>query len=268
MFVSSNSEKYEWSNYTLVLPAVSVGNVGQLAVDLLLSTLEVVPVGYWYDDCTHPLVGCDPFVSNYVVQNPRLVTGIEVYVDAEHQLVIFQQRVPIFKHKRREFQKKLIDWIKTEKFVKVIMLSSSASHERIDSQLVGTPVRFLSSAMLDRQLSLEKEMSWRRLEARVCIPALSPLETPAEGSHGTYIPGGGITKRFLEKCCQEDIAIAVLLIFCAEGDNIPDALLLVRHLNQWLQLVQCEEAQNPLSLWKIPPSWQLMFGSAAPPAMF
>lgn len=37
--------------------------------------------------------------------------------------------------------------------------------------------------------------------------------------------------------CAEDLPLAVLLLFCSEGDNIPDALTLVNQLNDWLHLL-------------------------------
>lgn len=37
--------------------------------------------------------------------------------------------------------------------------------------------------------------------------------------------------------CAEDLPLAVLLLFCSEGDNIPDAFALVDHLNDWLHLL-------------------------------
>lgn len=42
--------------------------------------------------------------------------------------------------------------------------------------------------------------------------------------------------------CAQDIPLGVLLLFCSEGDNIPDALALVNHLNDWLHLLD-----NPVS---------------------
>lgn len=42
--------------------------------------------------------------------------------------------------------------------------------------------------------------------------------------------------------CAEDLPLAVLLLFCSEGDNIPDAFALVNHLNDWLHLLD-----NPVS---------------------
>lgn len=37
--------------------------------------------------------------------------------------------------------------------------------------------------------------------------------------------------------CAEDLPLAVLLLFCSEGDNIPDAFTLVNRLNDWLHLL-------------------------------
>ena len=37
--------------------------------------------------------------------------------------------------------------------------------------------------------------------------------------------------------CAEDVPLAALLLFCSEGDNIPDAFTLVNHLNDWLHLL-------------------------------
>ena len=42
--------------------------------------------------------------------------------------------------------------------------------------------------------------------------------------------------------CAEDLPLAVILLFCSEGDNIPDAFTLVNHLNDWLHLLD-----NPVS---------------------
>lgn len=94
--------------------------------------------------------------------------------------------------------------------------------------------------------------------------------------------------------CAEDLPLAVLLLFCSEGDNIPDAFALVNHLNDWLHLLDSQvslkldfllslqasnqkqkfylfiffQSEEPNSKWKIPTSWSLLFGSGIPPALF
>ena len=46
---------------SLFQPAVSVGNVGQLAADLLISTMWLDRCGFIYHDSILPLVGNDPY---------------------------------------------------------------------------------------------------------------------------------------------------------------------------------------------------------------
>jgi len=42
---------------------VSVGNVAQLACDVLISSLNARRVGFLYDDSAVPVVGSEPFIS-------------------------------------------------------------------------------------------------------------------------------------------------------------------------------------------------------------
>lgn len=46
-----------------VQPAVAVGNVGQLAVDLIVSTLNMSRVGYLHTDCLIPMAGNNPYAT-------------------------------------------------------------------------------------------------------------------------------------------------------------------------------------------------------------
>lgn len=41
-----------------------MGNVGQLAADLLVSTLEMVRVGHFHTECLIPMVGNNPYSSS------------------------------------------------------------------------------------------------------------------------------------------------------------------------------------------------------------
>ncbi len=54
-----------WSGYTLVFSCVSVGNIGQLAMDLLVSTtlasFKAKRVGHLITPLVLPVVGQDPF---------------------------------------------------------------------------------------------------------------------------------------------------------------------------------------------------------------
>ncbi|XP_070370629.1 proteasome assembly chaperone 2 [Equus asinus] len=63
MFVPCGESAPDLAAYTLLMPAVSVGNVGQLAVDLIISTLNMCKIGYFYTDCLVPMVGNNPYAT-------------------------------------------------------------------------------------------------------------------------------------------------------------------------------------------------------------
>lgn len=57
---------WQTGTYVVLLlsqPAVAVGNVGQLAVDLMVSTLNMTRVGYIHTDCLIPMAGNNPYVT-------------------------------------------------------------------------------------------------------------------------------------------------------------------------------------------------------------
>lgn len=269
MFISTVSRSDQWEGYTLILPSISVGNVGQLTTDLLISTLSCNSVGYLHDESIIPLCGNDAYGNTGVAQG-SLVTSTEVYKCKEKQLIIVQQRSPLVKGKQKDFRKKLLTWVKECKFEKVILLCSTYSHERIDSQISGSPFRYLATPSLTP--NIPADLQWQQLEKREntwggekeTVPESTPEET-----RGIYVPGGGIAKKLFEDCCREQVALATLMVFCSEGDNIPDALTLVTHLNQWLKLVQEPTGEgNRTSPWRIPRSWDLLYGSAVESSIY
>eukprot|EP00959_Pyramimonas_sp_CCMP1952_P461773 9482162-Pyramimonas_sp.AAC.1 len=94
-FPSSASEpQLQLAGCTLVVPAVSTANVGQLAVDLLISTLELPRVGYLEHDAVLPCVGNDPYVASSSSCG-NVATCMELYADASKALVVMQQRAPV-----------------------------------------------------------------------------------------------------------------------------------------------------------------------------
>ena len=65
------------SNFGFQQPTVSVGNVGQLAVDLLISTLKAKHVGFLYTDCVVPVVGGDPFAPPGSQDSKQITTSVD-----------------------------------------------------------------------------------------------------------------------------------------------------------------------------------------------
>uniref|UniRef100_A0A1A8H2V6 Proteasome assembly chaperone 2 n=1 Tax=Nothobranchius korthausae TaxID=1143690 RepID=A0A1A8H2V6_9TELE len=262
MFISSQNSPVAFKGFTLVMPAVAVGNVGQLAVDLIISTLNLSRVGYLHTDCLIPMAGNNPY-SSCKEDAEGLHCPAEVFTAAERKLAVLQIRVPIIQKKSKKFCQMLVSWIKSSGFSRTVVLSSSHAYQRDDQQLHGTPLRYLATpSLLKVSVDTLKELGWREMEQ---VPAFPGLKD-ADAEPRLYIPGGGITKGlYSDSCLAEDLPLAVLLLFCSEGDNIPDAFALVNHLNDWLHLLDTPGSECK---WKIPTSWSLLFGSGVPPALF
>lgn len=244
------------------MPAVSVGNVGQLAIDLIISTLNMSKIGYFYTDCLVPMVGNDPYATEEE-DSEELSINTEVYALPSRKLVVLQLRSIFIKYKSKSFCEKLLAWVKSSSFARIIVLSSSHSCYRNDLQLRSTPFRYLLTPSMQKNIQNKiKSLNWQEMEKAPRIPEMNDSELCIR------IPGGGITKTLYEESCSKEIQMAVLLKFVSEGDNIPDAVGLAEYLNEWLQLIKpCSD--NPTALpWKIPSSWRLLFGSGLPPALF
>ncbi|XP_037391163.1 proteasome assembly chaperone 2 isoform X1 [Pygocentrus nattereri] len=255
MFVSAEDSTPSFKGFTLILPAVSVGNVGQLAVDLIISTLNMPKVGHFHTDCLIPMVGNGPYSSL-----EQLSTNAEVYSHSDLKLAALQIRSPVLQNKGKLFRKLLVSWIKSSGFSRTVLLSSSHAYQRDDQQLKGPALRYLLSPALQDVGDTLRELGWAELEKVSVFPGIN------DSDKRHYIPGGGVTKGLYADCCAESVPLAVVLLFCSEGDNVPDAFTLTNHLNYWLHLL--EKSPQGATPWKVPSSWRLLFGSGIPPLLF
>ncbi|KAK6983698.1 proteasome assembly chaperone 2 [Biomphalaria glabrata] len=274
MFIKEPDKSSNFVNCTLILPCVSVGNVGQLAADLLISNFSFERVGYIVHPSLLPCIGNNPYaVAGDTLSH--MTTCCEVYQNTDAKLVIMQQRAPFVKNKGKEFASWLVSWIKESHFAQVIVLTSSFAQERIDQQLSGPPFRILLTNEMDKKFGdeLKNQLSWKELERRHSLPTPSPLQIceNGTGSQVLYMPGSGIAKQIFEKC--QDLPVLVLLMFVSEGDNAGDAVAMADQLNKWLKLKWPQNVdtgsgtRNPTT-WSIPSSWRLVFGSTFDPILF
>ncbi|XP_056153853.1 proteasome assembly chaperone 2 [Lampris incognitus] len=262
MFIPVESTPPSFKDFTLIMPAVAVGNVGQLAVDLIVSTLNMHRVGYIHTDCLIPMAGNNPYATSEE-NSSELHVAAEVYTEPEMKLAVLQIRTLIIQTKSKKFRNLIVSWIKDSGFSRTIVLSSSYAYQRDDQQLQGTPLRYLVTPALQKVSGdVLKELGWREMERVSAFPGLTDTNTEPR----LYIPGGGITRGLFMDSCAEELLLAVVLIFCSEGDNIPDAFTLVNHLNNWLHLL--DKPNQETIKWKIPSSWKLLFGGGIPPAIF
>ncbi|KZV52642.1 Clast3-related [Dorcoceras hygrometricum] len=106
---------------TLILPALSIGNVGQLAVDLLISSLQAERIGYLDDPNVLPCVGNDAYTAS---PGGDLALPLEAYESLSSGLTLVQQRSPVIKGMMIEYAKNLASFSAASGKKHVIILSS------------------------------------------------------------------------------------------------------------------------------------------------
>jgi len=228
-FFPIESAPIDFTNNILIFqPAVSIGNVGQLAVDLLISSLSLSKVGFIECPFVLPVAGNDTFSEN----EGKLAVNVEVFQDKDLQLTVVQQRAPIARGQSKDFATNLVSWIISKKFRQVVyLLSADASRRFAESQLSGHQIRYISTLQ----------------------SGLSPIWKPLEQlSYQTVLKRGGFSSTFLQQSEQQALGFFALILFCAEGDNIPDAIMMCEYLNELLNF-QSRGVQKVT--WKIPYSW-------------
>ncbi|GFY73173.1 proteasome assembly chaperone 2 [Trichonephila inaurata madagascariensis] len=257
-FLPGSSEFVFWvqsspmnlENYTLILPSISVGNVGQLAVDLLLNNLNVKKAAYVNHPSIIPMVGADPFKSECL----ELTTSCQLYVCEENKIAIIQHRAPLVTAKIPSYITFLASFIKDQKVKRTILLASSFSEFFTFDDLKGVPIHYLTATCDADTDDAFKAFGWKKFA----------LPSNVESSEFSTIPGGGIAKLFIEKCEKEAIPLVALILICSEGNNYPEAFRTIECLNKWLLLKEDMAAGK----WQTPFSWKLPYGSAAPKTLY
>ncbi|XP_050727997.1 proteasome assembly chaperone 2-like [Eriocheir sinensis] len=235
------------TNYTLILPSVSVGNAGQLAVDLIITNLACEKVGIVHHPALYPLVGGSP----YDPSSKEVTTSADLHVLPAHSLAVMQIRVPLIKSERHNFLTELMGWCKSVGIREVVMLASCNAYERWDNnQITGPQLRYLTSHTTEEDVQGLVSVGALELEKR----------TDEEGVSQPFLSGAGFVKHFMEIC---DLPTTVLIKFVEEGDNTMDAVMLLNFLNAWKKLVQDKAAT-----WKMPFSWKNMFGRPTPQEIY
>ncbi|KAJ2807265.1 hypothetical protein H4R20_001353 [Coemansia guatemalensis] len=255
MFVRG-SDNVVTKGSTLVLPSVSIGNVPQLAVDLLINTLQASRVGILDSSSVMPISGPSGFDH---LPTQRSVP-VEVYQSGDAQWTIIQQRSPPLPKHHRIFAQEVMDFIGQGEFSKVVLLTSSDAALRADALIDGPQIRSLA-------INWQDELLASRLQALSLGPlSLSAGITTSETTAQVpldQLHAAGISKHLLRLCQTTKIPVLSLVALANEGDNVPDAINLANATNALLEL-----APNAKQ-WCPPRSWEwLMAPGMAPSELF
>jgi len=231
----------------LIVPVVSVANVGQLAADLLISSLDLHRIGIFNPKDLVPVVGARED------DEAGVTTPLELYSRQDVNIVVIQQRSPVLKSRKDEFISDLCSFIQSSKFSAVVFLSGVDTSNRTDEQMSiptyklvppGTPPWTSSPLAIFSQLPIPTY-------AYVSQQPLSHLREEAI----PFIPGGGLTRRILSSFPQKwSTPVISLLQFVFEGDNRADAQLLASVVSKLLYALPTDKRASEID-WKQPKSW-------------
>lgn len=228
------------NGYSFVIPSISVGNVPQLAVDLIVETLQMKKIGFCIGSGIVPAIGPPAFTHE-----DKDTTSCELFCSTEKKLAVIQLRTTVAAKDLDTFLTKLSDFLTANQASQVFVLSSCFSHERHDLAMKRNLEYVANQQFCGR---FEKE-----LENYVGQAVDDQLVLSGQGFASSLF-------RAVHR--KVDVPIGILFSYVSEGDNVPDAKELA------LFLVSGLLRSAGHSTLCIPMSWKLLFGNAGPIELF
>ncbi|KAL0956350.1 hypothetical protein HGRIS_002500 [Hohenbuehelia grisea] len=247
-FYTPIAPNFALTGKSIIIPVVSCANVGQLAVDLLISSLELRVVGVFNARYFIPVVG------RREDSEEGITTPFELYGRDGVDIVVIQQRSPALK--KLAFIEALLDFVRSSGFAAALFLAGVDLSNRTDSQMM-MPTYYVhppnAPPLANSPLSSLSQLPLQTYTSPVFQhPHGVPDDAPIP-----FIPGGGLTRRILSSLPSGwPIPTAALLHFVFEGDNRADAQLLAAVASKVAKL------DGQIQQWKQPTSWkQGLFGT-------
>lgn len=234
-------KEIDFSEYTALLPSIAVGNVAQLAIDLLIATIEMKRIGSGWHSGIMNIFGPPAYQHDKI----NKTTSIEIYYHEYKKLFAFQFRAPLVTSLTKDFHNELINFIKNAKFKNILILSSAHAYEK---HFIEAPqFEYITT---DKFININKE----------CIEKQNWLKF-----NGEKIYGGGNGKKLFELCAENDICTFLLFKYVSEGDNSSDASELLAEINNLYKIFDNKNGRIKLT---VPISWNCLYGNEPPELIF
>ncbi|KAJ3213267.1 Proteasome assembly chaperone 2 [Dinochytrium kinnereticum] len=228
---------------TLLLPAPNnIGNLGQLAVDVLLSSLKPQKVGIFQTPLVSSLVGGGAY---HVGLSDQLTTSLELFQVNERNLFFVQLRSPVVKGQGKVFAKDFAEWAKGAGIVEVLVVAGADASRRTDSQLSSAnPMRSYVNAGSETLKRKVQEMGVTELEKFV---ASYGEVTTADEKTFPFPPGMGLSKLLLSAFNGIQLQSLFLALYVSEGDNTGAAVFVAQNLSKVLDLTIAYHLRGEIS---------------------
>ncbi|KAG5419205.1 hypothetical protein I9W82_002972 [Candida metapsilosis] len=240
--------QYDISKSTLIIPSISIGNIPQLTIDLLIHTFSLTKIGYLDDLYLYPFASPIDYVKS--APESGISQAIEVYYSPKLNITVVQQRSPIIPTYTSTFvQQVLVPFITAAQFKNVFILNSSdaglvESVNSGDVKLYDTEDLIASNL---ENLSLLSSESGDVKDGEsdknsIFVTELVKSIVSHNGDNGS-----------------SPINVKVLVSYVYEGDNFYDAEKSASKLHEILQ------KQHPVDHWVKPVSWLGAYGDKSVP---
>ncbi|CAK9439590.1 uncharacterized protein LODBEIA_P36900 [Lodderomyces beijingensis] len=208
------------SKTTLILPSISIGNIPQLTIDLLIHNYDFTKIGYLDDLYLYPFASPVDYATP--PPPPGISHAVEVYHSAKLGLVLVQQRSPIAPTYTPSYVMQIIvPFIQNNKFSKCVILNSADAGvvEGIASGTIRvyTAHNLVSSTLEKLSISKGKELE----------------DVPRDDDNGEDDHSNRFVKTLLsvfnlprgERAVVElkDVEVVLVVSYAYEGDNFHDA---------------------------------------------
>jgi predicted ATP-grasp superfamily ATP-dependent carboligase len=246
----------------LVIPTVSTGNLGQLAVDLFVSS-NAVRLGYFLSDFVIPAVGCDALACDDESLTGTLTFPLELYYSIRYSICFFQQRTPLLDGSQRLFASHLIDWATSAGFQFIICLSSSESFHRSDALLSDEMLNF--RICWNREIEKIEEKLVKAVES-CTVKTLNTSDLIQTTLLTEPDAAGGLSSLLL----SSSLLVLNFLSFTSDSDNSAEAIYLATRLHQLFSQIVNSGTFSTLKHvegnpeFRIPLAWRSTLGG--PPA--
>lgn len=228
------------SNYTLVIPSISVGNVPQLTIDLIISTHNLTKAATLWHPAVIPSVGSDPYNED----TSDICTESEMYINSNLKIAVIQLRSGI----ELKYAAKFINYLKTAissfHLKDVVILGSTFAYEL--HNINSGHFRYISNQPVE---DVMEQLN------------ILPMEQDDNGIYALH--GAGITSRMFE-AFNTVVKCTALIKYVSEGDNRPDAYSLLEILYKYIENLRNENITNI----KLPTSWKYVFGNPPPTGIY
>ena len=266
-----NVSSPSFAGKTLILPAVSYGNVGQLAVDILLSTAlstgNANSAGHLQSRHLLPICGSDPFS---IPSAPSAVaTPCQLFDCPRANAIVMQRRSMCVKGRSSHFATELAAWCKEQKFAQVIVLAgadSGALRDRsMHESLQQGNIHYVTSTDVNTNFDYA---SWEPFTQAERDPN-GDLVANSGATYPANVHMAGLSKKLYVACQELAVPVISLLCFVSEGYNVPDGVRLATSLCEHLPGLVPQGTDEAPGRWVIPSSWgQLSQDVAAPSSLF